>query len=81
MPSKMLKREVLIYLNNILIAQKIKQEHQEKIKKILKLLTEAKLQIKKKKCEFFKKELKFLKFILKEEEVKKNLQKKKSIKN
>ena len=61
-----LEEEVLIYLDDILLTYEIEKEHKEKIRKILELLTETDLKIKKLKCKYFKKRIKFLDFILKE---------------
>ena len=74
-----LEKEVLVYLNNILIVSKIKKEHQKKIKKIKRLLTEAELMIKEEKYKYFKKELKFLGFKLMNERIEKDSQKMKAV--
>ena len=61
---EVLKKKVLIYLDNILIVSKIKKEHKKLIKRVYELLTEADLYKKKKKCKYFQSRIKFLRFIL-----------------
>ena len=79
--DEVLKRGVLIYLNDILIAHRDKEEHKRYIKRVKKLLTEAELIIKEKKSKYFKKKMKFLRFILSEKRINKNLYKIRVIKN
>ena len=76
-----LKKKVLIYLNNILIVSKTREEHKRMIKKVHKLLAEADLHQKKKKCKYFQSRIKFLKFILTEEKIRKDSEKLKCIYN
>ena len=78
---ELLKREVLIYLNDILIVSKIKKEYKRLIKRVHKLLAEINLHKKKKKCKYFQNRIKFLKFILIEEKIEKNSEKLKCICN
>ena len=75
-----LKNKIIIYLDNILLAHKDKEEHQQKIKKVQKLLAKANLKIKESKSKFFKKKLKYLRFILFKEKMAKDPQKTKIIK-
>ena len=77
----MLEKEIIVYLNNILIVSKTKKDHKEKIKKVKRLLIEAELMIKEKKYKYFKKKLKYLEFKLTEEKISKNSQKIKVIQN
>ena len=79
--SSILEKEVLIYLNNILIVSKIKKENVQKINQIKKLLTEAKLQWKKEKYKYYQKKILFLDFQLKNKKIEKNLKKVKIITN
>ena len=79
--ASVLEKEVLVYLNNILIANQIKKDHQKKIKEVKRLFTEANLMIKEGKCEYFKEELKFLKFRLIRGEIDKDSHKMKAIQN
>ena len=51
---------VVIYMDDILVFSKTKQEHQTHIKQILKKLLQHKLSLKLEKCYFNKEEIKFL---------------------
>ena len=51
--KEVLRKEVLIYLDNILIASKIKKEYYRMIKRVNELLAEADLYKKKEKCKYF----------------------------
>ena len=55
---------VVAYLDDILIFSKTLTEHMEHVKKVLDKIRQAKLLIKPGKCEFHKKELKFLGYIV-----------------
>ena len=77
--KKVLSKRVLIYLNNIFIASKTKKEYKKIIIRVHKLLTEADLHKKKKKCRYFQSRIKFLNYILTEEKIKKNPKKLKYI--
>ncbi len=70
-----LNRFVIIYLNNIIIYLNILKEHVNYIFKILKYLNKRNLHLKLKKCEFYQKEINFLKFVVKQHEVRINLEK------
>ena len=74
-----IEKGIIIYLDNILLAYKTEEEYRKMIKKILQLLAEAELKIKKKKCSYFQNQIKFLEFILSEEKIRKNLRKLKYI--
>ena len=50
---ELLKKEVLIYLDDILIVSETEEEHRRLIKRVHELLTEADLYKKKKKCKYF----------------------------
>jgi hypothetical protein len=66
----------MIYLNNILIfIKENREEHTEKVKKILNKLQKYKLFLKFKKYEFYKKEVLFLEYIISTEEIRMNLKK------
>ena len=77
--APILEKRVLVYLNDILIANKTKEEHKRKIKEVKRLLTETRLIIKEEKCEYFKKKLKFLRFKLMKGKIGKDSQKMKVI--
>ena len=65
----------MIYINDIFIIKKIKKEHRKKIRKILEKLLTIKLKIKFFKNEFKKKEIKFLRYIIEQEDIKSDLEK------
>jgi acetolactate synthase small subunit len=61
---------IIIYLNNILIFSKgLKKDHIEKVKKVLQKLMPYNRLLKLKKCEFFKKEIAFLSYIITTEKI------------
>ena len=57
-------------MNDIFIIKKTRKEHQERTRKTLKKLLTIRLRIKLSKNEFEKKEVKFLKYIIKQKDVK-----------
>ena len=71
---------VIKYLNDILIFFQIIEEYEQYIKKMLKCLSKRNLLIKLKKCDWHKKEIDFLKFIIKINDVRINFDKLTSIK-
>ena len=56
-------------MNDIFIIKKIKKEHRKRIRKILKKLLKTRLRIKLSKSEFEKKEVKFLEYIIGQENI------------
>ena len=54
----------MIYINDIFIMKKIKTEHRERTRKILRKLLIIRLRIKFFKSEFEKKEIKFLRHVI-----------------
>ena len=54
----------MTYINDIFIMKKIRKEHRERIRRILKKLLIIELKIKFFKSEFEKKEVKFLRYII-----------------
>ena len=78
---ELLRKEVLIYLNDILIVSKIREEYKRTVKRVHKLLIEADLHKKKKKCKYFQSRIKFLRFILMKEKIRKDSEKLKYIYN
>ena len=78
---ELLRREVLVYLNDILIVSKTKKEYKKMIKRVHELLIEADLHKKEKKCKYFQKRIRFLEYILTKEKIRKNSEKLKCICN
>jgi len=70
----------IAYLDNILIYSKTESQHIEHVKKILDYLQERRLQLKPEKCEFHKKEVDFLGFLVGVEGIRMDPSKIKSIK-
>jgi len=54
----------IVYLDDILIYLRTESQHIEYVKKILDCLQERRLQLKPEKCEFYKKEVDFLGFLV-----------------
>src|SRR6266542_5433211 len=57
---------IMVYLDDIIIFFQIMDEHLQHMKKVLKALRQAGLKLKLKKCEFTKKQLNYLSFIIRE---------------
>ena len=68
--QKELDEEVLVYIDDIFIMKKTKKEHRERIRKVLKKLLKTGLRIKFSKSEFKKKEVKFLRHIIGQKDIK-----------
>lgn len=72
--NKMLKefigKFVIVYLDDILIFSKTKEEHFRHVRYVLERLQQNKLLINLKKCSFFKKELIYLGFVISKNELK-----------
>jgi hypothetical protein len=77
--NKFLKRFVLVFIDDILIYSKIKEEHEENLKLVLQVLREHKLYAKFSKCEFFQKQVHYLGHVIFEEVVAVHLDKIKAI--
>ena len=60
----------MVYIDNIFIMRKTKEEHRKRTRKILKKLLIIRLRIKFFKSEFEKKEVKFLRYIIEKKEIK-----------
>ena len=71
---------VIAYLNDIMIYLKILKEHVSYIFKILECLNKRNLHLKSKKCEFHRKKVDFLEFVVKRHEIRMNLKKLRAIK-
>ena len=57
---------VIVYLDDIIIFSQTIKEHLQYMKKVLEALRQARLKLKLEKCEFVKKQLKYLRFIVRE---------------
>ncbi len=75
-----LNRFVIIYLNDIMIYLKILNEHISYVFKVLECLNRKNLHLKLKKCEFHRKKVDFLEFVVERHEVRMNLEKLRAIK-
>ncbi len=75
-----LNRFVIAYLDDIMIYSKILKEHVSYVFKVLECLNKRNLHLKSKKCEFHRKEVDFLKFVVERHEVRMNLEKLRAIK-
>ena len=60
---------MVVYLNNILIFTRIKEEHTKAIQWVLQVLQENKLFLCPEKCKFCKKRIKYLELVISEDEV------------
>ena len=70
----------MTYINDIFIMKKTKRKHREKIRKTLKKLLIIRLKIKFFKSEFEKKEIKFLRHIIEQRDIKSDSEKVKILK-
>src|SRR6266536_4113037 len=61
---------VMVYLDDIIIFSQIMEEHLQHMRKVLEALRQAGLKMKLEKCEFAKKQLKYLGFIVGEFRIK-----------
>ena len=64
MLRKYLDHFVIVYLDDILVYSKIREEHIQYIKEVLQTIKEADLRIKLSKTEFYKQSVPFLGFII-----------------
>jgi len=64
---------VMVYLNNILIFTKTKEEHAQAVRRMLQVLKENKLFLRPEKCEFYKQQIEYLGLVILENEVSMNL--------
>ena len=72
---------VVVYLDNILVFSKSKEEHLEHLKLVLKTLQKEKLLINLKKCSFMKEELVYLGFVISRDGLKMDPEKVQAIKD
>jgi len=69
-----IRKFVIMYLENILIFSRTKEEHLQHVRKVLEKLQQNKLLINLKKCTFLQKELIYLGFVIAENELKMDLE-------
>jgi hypothetical protein len=67
--SKFLDRFVLVFIDDILIYSKNREEHEEHLKLVLQVLREHQLYAKFSKCDFFQKQVHYLGHVISEEGV------------
>jgi len=60
---------VVVYLDDILIFTKTKEEHEQAVQRILQVLKENKLFLRPEKCEFCKQQIEYLGLVISENEV------------
>ena len=70
---------VTVYLNDILIYFNTKKKHEQHIKKVLKKLKKIKLKVKLKKSRFHTQKVKFLRFIIRHNQIRINLKKTRTV--
>jgi len=75
-----LNQFVIAYLNDIMIYLNILEKHVNHVFKVLECLNKRNLRLKSKKCEFHRKEVDFLKFVVKRHKIRMNLKKLRTIK-
>ena len=66
---------VVVYLNDILIYSETLEKHVNHVQKVLTCLMKKNLRLKSKKCEFHKKEVNFLEFVIERHDIKMNFSK------
>ena len=64
-----LEKFVIVYLNDIVIFSKNKKSHKRYVRKVLNKIKEARLKIKLLKCQWFKKEIKFVRHRISKEKI------------
>jgi len=75
-----LNQFVITYLNDIIIYLNILKEHVNYVSKVLECLNKRNLHLKSKKCEFHRKEVDFLEFVIERYKVRMNFKKLRAIK-
>jgi hypothetical protein len=65
--SKLLDKFVLVFIDDILIYSKNREEHEEHLRLVLQVLREHQLYAKFSKCEFFQKQIHYLGHVISEE--------------
>jgi len=60
---------VVVYLDDILIFTKTKEEHEQVVRRVLEILVEHKLFLHPEKCEFYRKQIEYLRLVISENKV------------
>jgi len=60
---------VVVYLDDILIFTKTEEEHERAVQKVLEILAEHKLFLRPEKCEFYQKQIEYLRLVISENKV------------
>ena len=60
---------IIVYLDDILIFMKTKEEHKQMVRRVLEILTEHKLFLHLEKCEFHQKQIEYLGLVISENKV------------
>ena len=60
---------MVVYLDDILIFTRMKEEHEQAVRRVLQVLKENKLFLRPEKCEFCKQQIEYLGLIISENEV------------
>ena len=60
---------VVVYLDNILIFTKMKEEHEQTVRQVLQILEENKLFLRPEKCKFCKQRIEYLGLVISENKV------------
>jgi len=69
----------VVYLDDVLIFLKIYEEHVKYVKRVLQALKDHSLSVKIEKCEFYKTEVKFLRYIISREGIRMDPEKIKAV--
>ena len=77
--SKYLDKFVVVFIDDILVYSKTKEEHEEHLRIVLQTLRKHKMYANFDKCDFYQKEIQYLGHIISAEGVVVDLEKKKSI--
>jgi len=64
---------IVVYLNDILIFTKMEEEHEQAVQRVLEVLAEYKLFFRPEKCEFYWKQIEYLRLVILENKVKMDL--------
>ena len=60
---------IVVYLDDILIFMRTEEEHEQAVWRVLEVLVEHKLFLRPEKCEFYRKEIEYLRLVISENKV------------